>query len=246
MSELERLQALFWDAARHEPAPPEVDVDFVSRGALSAQARLGLYRTAYWVRQVNALRELFPRVVALLGDGPFARTASRYLGAHPSTSWALEHLGPGFPAWLDAHHGVALAQAARVEWAGFDVFIAPDVAALGREAVDGGTFADARLTVGPHVRAVAVSDEALAALELSTLAQGSPHRVLAVWRSGFEVLRRLVSPAEAQALEAAQAGASVAQVCEVLATEFEEAPALFQVLFAWFERGWVTALSPAH
>jgi hypothetical protein len=246
VSELQRLQQLFWDAARNETAPPEVAVDFVSRGALSAEARLGIYRTAYWVRQVSALRELFPRVVALLGDGPFARAASRYVGRHPSTSWALEHLGAGFPAWLAQTERAPLGAVAAVEWVRFSTFIAPDAPAVGRDAIDPSTFADARLTVGPHVATAPVTPEVLEQLELTSLGDATARPVLAVWRSGFGVLQRLVTRGEADALAAAQAGAPLAVVCEHLACDVSEPEALFEVLSAWFERGWVTALAAAH
>lgn len=239
MSSLASLQQLFWQAVRTEPGPAEVDQAFVSRGAISGRARLGIYRTAYWVRQINGLRELFPSVVARLGDGPFARLASRYVAAHPSTSHALEAQGADFPAWLSQTDALT-AQVAALDWARWSVFTAIDVPSLGAGAVLPEHLPEAQLEVGPHVEVV---EAELAAAP--NLPGPDDARYVAVWRVGFEVHQLRLGAPEAAALRAAKSGVAFARLCEVLAAgddSLDMPVRIFSTFHAWLGRGWVTSL----
>lgn len=226
MSALSQLQDLFWQAVRQDPAPPEIDAAFVSRGRLSGRARMGIYRTAYWVRQVAGLREIFPSVVEILGDGPFAREASRFIGQHPSTSWALEYLGEGFADWLTSRWPGDVALAAALDWARWKVFVAPDVAPVAANGINVQELPSMRMQVGAHVELIPVVE-------------------LAVWRSGFSVLQLQMSPAEAKALAAAKSSLSFSGFCELLAAGDESQASLERVLSvfrAWLNRGWLISL----
>jgi hypothetical protein len=241
MSELGQLQALFWRAARTQVPQSELSPHFRGTTQLDAAARLGIYRTAYWVRQINTLRELFPRVVEHLGDGPFARSASRYLGAEPSTHGAIELIGRGFAAWLAREHGGRLGALAGLEFASWEVFVAPDIKRLEVAATRAPGFAEASLSLGPHLRTVVLPRELLR--ELGHGAGGSAEATVAVWREGFEVLRREVGAAETRAIDLASTsgGAKVTRLCEVLGEGEGGAAFVFEVLTAWFERGWVVS-----
>ncbi|MBL8956789.1 MAG: putative DNA-binding domain-containing protein [Myxococcaceae bacterium] len=218
MSALADLQHLFWRAARVSEPPAAVDVEFVSRGSLSARDRLAIYRTAHWVRLVEVLRELFPSVVEAQGDGPFAQLASRYLAAHPPTHRHVEGVGEQFPDWL-SQHAPPLAGAAELDWASWCVFVAPDPTPVRRDQVDPATLAGAQLLVGPHVRLCGHT---------------------AVWRQGFGVSRLELEHPEALALDAARKPLAFADWCEAMAVPPEE---LVGRLHRWLERGWVVQLS---
>lgn len=225
MSPLAEAQALFWQAVRFDPAPPEVDDVFAGAGALPARAGLAIYRTAYWVRQVEVLRELFPSVVSALGDGPFARLASRYIGAHPSRSPAIEALGAGFPDHVRASAHAGLADAAALDWAMFEVSVAPDVAVVTPAQLEGVDLGRCVLRVAPHVRVV-------------------PHGT-AVWREGHRVFHEPIPQGEADALVAARQGIAFGLWCELMlgGAECDDAAAvrLHHRLGQQIHRGWYVA-----
>jgi hypothetical protein len=240
MADLVTLQRWFWQAVRGEPLAPEMVAAWVGTPEFPVAARMSVYRTAYWVRQVNVLREVFPRVVVHLQDGPFARTASRFIGAHPSASPDIERLGHGFAAWLAAEHGDALGELAAFEWALWQVSTAPDVAAVPISAAAGPSFATCVLQLGPQVQTVSASPRLLA--ELGHVAPVETWTAVAVWRAGTAVLRRPVAAVEAAAISRALAGASVLELCDVLSGG-GDAAFVFALLATWFLHGWVASLS---
>ena len=218
MSRLADVQQLFWRSVRVQVPPPEVDAAFASRGRLSARDRLAIYRTAHWVRLVEALRELFPSVVEALGDGPFARLGSHYLTAHPPSHPYLEGIGERFPTFV-ASREPALEERAALDWARTCVFIAPDVATVTAASVDPAALPAAVLRVGPHVRVC------------------GQH---AVWRQGFAVHEERLEPGEATALSAARAPLPFTEWCELMGVPAE---ALVGRLHRWLGRGWLVSLS---
>lgn len=246
MSALAEAQGLFWRAARSEVASEALEACFVGDGRLGTAARLGIYRSAYYVRQVNALRELFPRVAGKLGDGLFARTASRYVGAEPSTACAVEGIALGFPAWLRREHGELLGDWAVLELASFEVFVAPDEAPLPLAAARSPSFAETPLRVGAQVRLVEVSQALLAELQgeaqeplAAPEAARAERGALVVWRAGHRIYRLPVTPREGRALAAAKAGVSLETLCGLLGGEGTEPALVRDVLIAWFARGWL-------
>jgi hypothetical protein len=56
-------------------------------------------REGVW-RQIEALREDFPKLAQLLGDEGFCAAAEKYLRANPSTHASLERLGRHFAPYL--------------------------------------------------------------------------------------------------------------------------------------------------
>ncbi len=247
MTQLSDLQQLFWRSVRVDPAPSAADSTFVSRGSLNAQRRMGIYRTAYWVRQVSALRELFPTVVSHLGDGPFAREASRYLQEFPARSWALEDIGEEFPAWLAVHAEPWLAEVAAIEWARWTVFVAVDSHRVSVHDVYPEKLSSTWVQVGPHVAAVQAGLKALTmTCPQLQVPQGQTH--LAIWRSDFAVFNVCIERNEAAALCAAQAGISFPELCEAFnASEHEVEPLhIFNAFSRWLQRGWVIRLSEGN
>lgn len=220
---LAEQQRVFWESVRTTPGPAALDDVFVSRGALSAQQRMEIYRTAYWVRQVSALRELFPSVVARAGDARFAQWASRFIAEQPSKSWALEYLGPPFVAWLRKHEPEVGAVAA-IDWVRFEVFIAPNVVTLKREALSASGLEAVVLRVGPHVAWCA----------------GSSNEVVCAWRTGFTVMQCLVDREEARALEAAREGVSFSTWCQLVSGDGARGPeAVLAIFERWLSREWL-------
>ena len=241
---LRELQQTFWESVRTQPGPPQLERAFVSRGALSAHDRMGIYRTAYWVRQVSALRELFPSVVATLGDDAFARLASHSLRDRPSTSWAIEDLGLRFAPWLAERGGPS--GLAAIDWARWAAFTAPDVRTWSRQALFTAGLESLHVVVGPHVQWCAVSsaDVVVAAPSLAQTLTAEPEACFCAWRAGFDVLQTLVPRRELDTLEAARAGLSFEEWCTRMADEAlpeaERAAALLASVERWLARGWFT------
>ncbi len=235
---LRALQALFWRAVRTEPDVSDLAPHFAGSPGFPVNARLAVYRTAYWVRQVAVLRSLFPRVVARVGDGPFARTAARYLDARPSNASAIEYIGRGFPQWL-SEESAADGQLAAYELAAWEVLVARDTACIPFDAARADGFAHATLVIGEHVQMVLAERSLLA--ELGGAPDGPRDGCLAVWREDFEVRRAEVGLVEATAVGAAKRGAPIAALCDQLAGGGDVA-FVFAILSLWFRRGWVVAL----
>lgn len=217
---LREQQRVFWESVRTRPGPAALDEVFASRGALSARERMEIYRTAYWVRQVQALRELFPTLVERVGDARFAQLASRYVAARPSTSWAIELIGPPFVEWLrELAESVEEVEFAARDWARFAVFIAPEVQVVKREALRQLSLDTWVVRSGAHVH----------------LASG-----VVIWREGFSVFEAPISDAEASALTAAREGVDFSTWCQLVAGDEERGPDfVLATLERWLSRGWL-------
>lgn len=226
---LAAAQALFWESVRH-PERDEARAAVRPAGTLTAAQAWDVYRTAYWVRQVAAFEELFPRTQAGLGAQAFSRLAASYVRASPSTFHALEDHARGFPASLPTPWD----DVARVELARLDALTAPDE-----------PLADAPgdvVRLARSVRLVPVSAAAAAQLELSGPAAWQPTGALAVWRQALEVYERWVSAEELGHAQSCVVGLSLAGLCERFDGSPEEvAPRVTSLLSAWLARRWVVA-----
>lgn len=241
MSLLEQ-QRVFWQSVRTRPGPPELAEVFVGDGRLSAHQRLELYRTAYWVRQVQALRELFPSVTNRVGDAHFAQLASRFLRDAPSSSWALEHLGPPFVAWLRGQADTALTGAvAALDQARAEVFTAPDPTCWRREALRGFPLEELAVRVGPHVAWCRVPAAALVAGAPGPAnAATGAEVVFCAWREGFAVLQALLPPEEAGALAlAAREAVPFPTWCQLVAGDAAGPHVVLATFERWLSRGWL-------
>jgi hypothetical protein len=152
-------------------------------------ARIQVYADMFVWRQIDALREDFPKLVALLGDGPFYAIAEAYLRAHPSTHHSLAQLGRRFAGFLaeqprPSEPGLVLgaeqarpsepglgnpeqgawredlADLAALEWARSEVFEeALAAAALPDALLQAGPLERARLTMVPALRLLSLGHD---------------------------------------------------------------------------------------
>src|SRR5256714_10703176 len=95
---LAETQELFWDLLQGRGRPLDA---FVGSADLPAEERVAIYARMFLHRQVDALREMFPKVVAALGDEAFFEAAARDLREHPSEHPDLGQLGRKLAALLD-------------------------------------------------------------------------------------------------------------------------------------------------
>jgi hypothetical protein len=250
---LGQLQALL---ARAIEAPETVEPGLLERSIsertpLDAAARADIYAEMYRFRLADALRADFPRLARLLGDEGFFAMAQAYAAEHPSASSDIGQFGRHLPDFLAENPGPRGDESdlASLEWALAQAFTAKDSASVQQDALGrlGEQAASATLHFVPAVTALSLQQDVLhlwARLdekdeeEVLPEVEATPVRV-AVWRQGFTVLHRAMTPEEAEALERAQGGARLADVCEAFTTAHDAQREAFRTLGAWFAGGWV-------
>jgi hypothetical protein len=233
---LAETQRLFWDLLEGRERPLDA---FVDSPALPASERVAIYARMFLDRQIDALRETFPKVVAALGDGPFYELAAQYVRAHPSRHPDLGQLGRELAAFLPRRD---LGDLARLEWARAEVFEAPagrpltpdELASLAQDAA---AFARHRVQLIPALRLLDLAHDVEPLWEgQSTTAEARATHVV-VWRKEFEVFHVAVEADEAEAVRLALAGAALGDVCGAL--EHPERAA--ETLQSWLGEGWIGA-----
>jgi hypothetical protein len=250
---LGELQALL---ARAIEAPGTVEPGLLERSIserapLHAAARTDIYAEMYRFRLADALRADFPRVARLLGDEGFFAMAQAYAAQHPSASSDIGQFGRHLADFLSENPGPRGDESdlARLEWALAQAFTARDTEPVQQDALGqlGEQAVGARLHFVPAFMSLVLGHDVLhlwARLDAADTVDELPEvdeaavRV-AVWRQGFTVLHRAMAPEEAEALERAQGGATLAEVCEAFTTVQDAQRAAFRTLGAWFSSGWV-------
>lgn len=129
---LTALQHAFWNYLTN-PSQDTVWTTVAAENQARAIQRLDVYRHAYWQRQLESLREDYPRLANVL-DADFEQTAREYLQQHPSRSFSLRDLGRRFPDWLATRHqSTPIIELAEFERAMMDAFDAGDARVLTAE-----------------------------------------------------------------------------------------------------------------
>jgi len=126
-------------AARAQLDPSDIERVILPSKTLTSVERVGVYQGMYLLRMIEALEGDYPAVAHFLGDEEFADVVTRYVAAHPSTSYTFNRLGERFPAFVKASRGVRrkgfVADLARLELAVTEVFDAPESPAWPADAV---------------------------------------------------------------------------------------------------------------
>jgi hypothetical protein len=257
---LGELQAML---AREIEFPGSVDPELLrrsiaERAPLDAVARADIYAEMYRFRLADALRADYPKVARLLGDEGFFKLSEAYAQEHPSASSDIGQFGQALADFLAEHPGPRGDEAdlACLEWARAQAFTARDtepllqrdLGQLGEKAVD------ARLGFVPALTSLLLAHDVLPLWESLEETDGEPPEVpevnngpvhVAVWRQGFQVLHRAMPQEEADALERARTGATLAEVCEAFSALPDAQAQAFRTLGAWFSGGWVARVETA-
>jgi hypothetical protein len=252
---LAETQDLFGELLRRGPGadPARLEACFAGTAELPAAERVGIYAGMFLHRQVDALREEFPRLAGLLGEERFLALCQDYLAAHPSEHHDIGRLGRKLADFLRGRPDAGrpdLADLAELEWARSRAFWAAEAEAAGPEALAAlgpEAFAAARLRLAPSLHLLFLRSGA-AALWRALEAGEEPGPSLpgpsavAVWRSGDRVLHATIGPDEARALAAAMAGEPLSGICAAFEGGDEPAAAAHAALSSWIEEGWVSRL----
>jgi len=233
---LAETQQLFWDLLEERQRPLDA---FRSSPSLSAGERVAIYARMFLHRQIDALRETFPKVVTALGDEAFFAVAERYVRAHPSEHPDLGQLGRHFAGFLDRGD---LRDLACLEWARAEVFEAPASESLpieefARLVQDPGTFPSHRVRLIPALRVLALEHDVGPLWDAAAKAAPAKPGRWVVWRTGLEVFHVEVDAAEAGAVRLAIEGAALGDVCGAL----EDASRALEMLQGWLGEGWIAA-----
>ena len=158
MPGLRELQARFAQAIWN--GNDAVTADISSNG-LSATRRLAVYRNNTLAGLSAALRDGFPVVERLVGDGFFDVLAGDFVRAHPPQSACLLEYGGTFAGFIANYRGTAglpyLPDVARLEWAWNEAFHGRDAATVTLEMLQGLSpeeYPRVGLSLHPSVRLV--------------------------------------------------------------------------------------------
>lgn len=250
---LSHLQAHFFDALL-EPSreSPELSSALVGSTALPASQRLEIYQNMFWWRQIDALREDFPKLALLLGPEGFLQLARSAIRNSPSRHPDLSRLGGMLPAFLASQevslHRPDAADLARLEWGRSEVFF--EASASPKDAtclmLPEETFLSSRLVLVPAFRLLKLSHDA-ATLWRALENEGNPSALpapeprqtwVAIWRPELEVVHAPLPHVEAEALRRALAGETLAELCEAFSSPAQAHAALS----SWLDEGWIAAI----
>src|SRR5882757_1640215 len=137
---LMRLVELQWNFQQHLLMGDDAILEsVVDAPPLPAAERVKIYRNAYRVRLLDALKDTYPVLFKILGDEVFENLGDAFIDAHPSVHRSIRWYGRELSDFLAQRPPYAeqpiLAEIARFEWTLSEVFDAADAAPVGRDAL---------------------------------------------------------------------------------------------------------------
>jgi hypothetical protein len=226
-----------------------------------AVTRLQVYADAYRLRLLDALGNDYPALQQLAGAERFGAIGRAYIDAHPSTTASLRWFGRQLPQFLagltEADEQPALAELAWFEWSKGEVFDAPETEPLSLAAVAAVPpehWPSMRLLLQPALRRLDLRSNVPKLAQAQEEAQqplppmqiGLQPLAWLLWRdAALDIRWRALDEAEAAALDAAAAGSTFGEICELLCRWLEPEQAPLQaagLLKRWVNDGLVVEL----
>jgi len=252
---LRELQHAFAAQIVAGDGPPLDDWIRVPAGADPA-ARIAVYTDGYPARVTAALRETYPALANILGDGSLAALCDRYRGALRDEPENLNYVGAELPRFLRTDRLTEqlafLPDLAELEWAVTRCFHAAagapfDATRCRRWSFDDWQRAQIRFQPGlallrsrwPLRALHATRNEDRSEIDVD-LEQGG--ECVVVFRRGFEVAVEAAPPREADAIEAFQTGATLGEVSERLARADAGGDEVVELFQRWVELGLIATV----
>lgn len=265
MSKLAQLQHDFQHYLLEGDATVRHDVE--SAADIGADTRLDVYSQAYRLRLLEALGKDYPGLQGLIGDAAFEAAGRAYIDQYPSQHPSLRWFGRYFPEFLFTHDETRVqptnflsrqtqAEIAAFEWASGECFDAPDTAIVSVEAmseVPADQWAGLRLRFQPglrrlnlHCNAPAIWKAANDKEALPAVEQSATPIAWVLWRRDMKIFWRSLAADEAEALDAAIAGRSFGELCELLCAHAGDDAAPMRaasLLRQWLHDGMVAGIA---
>ncbi len=234
---------------------PDLDAWIGVPPGADAAARLAVYVQGYPARIQEALREAFPAIAQILGDGSFAALADRFARCVPVDLHNLNAIGAALPAYLESDRAAQdlpfLPALAELEWAVQRCFHADLLPAFEPSACGDWSLEDwARAKIGFQpglalVRAPWPLRELretcrLERSEIDVDLVGRHDRVL-VYRRGFEVAVESIGEAEAEAVAALRDGDLLGEATAKLAERGADPDTVVGFFRRWISLGLVVS-----
>ena len=231
----------------------DIERCFIGSAELGASGRVQIYADMYLWRLVDALREDYPKLAALIGPERFYALSEAYVREHPSRHQDLGRAGVHLPAFLRAHPDPErpdLADLAALEWARNEVFFETEVRPASSDPLaelPPEVFLETKLRLVPALRLLTAELDAVAlwrALEDGKCAPPPMPGIyaIAVWRSEFDVFHTGLELDEGAALRAAASGDPLSRVCALFEGREDPVRAAFEAMMSWFHEGWIAGV----
>lgn len=196
---------------------------WIDGAGLAPDARLRVYRHAIAGTLHAALRDTYPVVLALVGEGFFEELAERYRLEHPSSAGNLQHFGAAMPHFIERMPALQalpyLPDVARLEWLRQETALAAEQPALDATALAHWAScepAELRIDFHPSMHRLSSHHAVLTLWRWCQAPQGvasnpdagAEHVLL--WRDGGEVAMAEVDPATLRCIVALAEGDDLA------------------------------------
>jgi len=226
---------------------------------LAPAERVRIYRNAYRVRLLDALKDTYPVLFKILGDEVFENLGDSFIEAHPSVYRSIRWYGRELADFLAQRPPFTeqpiLSEIARFEWTLSEVFDAADALCVGREAlqtVDPDSWDRLGFVFHPSLRLLDLSWNTVAAWQAMSRDADPPQPESAqapvtwlLWRRDLTNRFRSLDGAEKASLEAAVSGMRFGELCAILGAFLpeEEIPLRAATLIGtWTDSGMLTGL----
>jgi hypothetical protein len=255
MTDLAKMQAGFQAYLLDSTTGAAFKSQIVDDAKIGISKRLSIYSDAYRLRIIEALGTAYPYLKALLGDDLFAKTATQYIAAYPSTYRNMRWVGGQMAAHLQQtlpQYPVA-AEMATFEWAlslAFDATEVPNMQLQELANIPPENWAELRFELQPCIQLCNFSCNTVAVWQALNnqetppkVTQQSTHWL--IWRQDLDAHFRSLSDDEFKALQQVQRGKNFGDLCEQLATTHQEQAGqqAAQFLVGWIEIGILKPLS---
>lgn len=229
--------------------------DSAAGARVGPEAGLAVYQNNYRCALMESLKASYPRLLAWLGDTAFEAAAVHYADDHPPHHWTLDAFGERFAETLERLYpaDADVADLARLDWALGEAFVAADAAPMAAADLGAVDWDRATIRFVPALRTVPIRSNAdIIWLALAGDAEPPAGQALAepasvlVWRQGFESVMRAAAPVEARMIALAREQRTFAQICEVLAADMGELPAVEaagQALGRWVAEAMIASIA---